>query len=62
MKMTRYTNPHGLADKANHSTAIELAYLSSIAMKNALFRKIVNCKVYEGSTFYSMKRFMSRYP
>ncbi len=25
MKTTKYTNPHGLADKANHSTAFELA-------------------------------------
>ncbi len=34
MKQTTYTNPHGLSEKANHSTAYELAYLSSHAMKN----------------------------
>jgi D-alanyl-D-alanine carboxypeptidase len=34
MKQTNYTNPHGLSEKSNHSTAYELAYLSSHAMKN----------------------------
>lgn len=34
MKQTNYTNPHGLSEKSNHSTAYELAYLSSYAMKN----------------------------
>jgi D-alanyl-D-alanine carboxypeptidase (penicillin-binding protein 5/6) len=45
LKTTKYTNPHGLSDKANHSTANELAQLSSFAMKNAVIRKIVSCKV-----------------
>lgn len=34
MKYTNYANPHGLADKSNHSTALELAYLANYAMKN----------------------------
>ena len=34
LRSTVFTNPHGLADRANHSTAFELAILSSYAMKN----------------------------
>ena len=37
LKSTCYTNPHGLADKANHSTAYELACVANYAMKNPLF-------------------------
>jgi D-alanyl-D-alanine carboxypeptidase (penicillin-binding protein 5/6) len=46
LKTTRYTNPHGLADKANHSTALELAQLSSYAMKNPIVREIVARKAF----------------
>jgi len=38
MRHTNYANPHGLADKSNHSTALELAYLANYAMKNEEFR------------------------
>ena len=38
MRLTNYANPHGLADKSNHSTAFELAYMANQAMKNELFR------------------------
>ena len=38
MRLTNYANPHGLADKSNHSTAFELAYLANQAMKNETFR------------------------
>ena len=37
LKSTCYTNPHGLADKANHSTAYELACVANYAMKNPIF-------------------------
>ena len=37
LKSTCYTNPHGLADKANHSTAYELACVANYAMKNQIF-------------------------
>ena len=33
LKQTRFANPHGLSDKANHSTATELAILSAAVMK-----------------------------
>lgn len=36
LKSTFFTNPHGLSDKANHSTANELAIISSHLLKNAL--------------------------
>ena len=46
LKQTRFANPHGLSDKANHSTATELAILSAAVMKIPLIRKIVNTKSY----------------
>ena len=38
---TLYSNPHGLCDKNNRSTAADVAKLTAIAMKNDLFRQIV---------------------
>lgn len=46
MKSTNYANPHGLADKANHSSALELAFLANYCMKNETFSKIVNTKTF----------------
>ena len=62
MKNTRYTNPHGLADKANHSTASELAMLSSLAMRERFVREIVRTKTYNSTTYFSSKRFINKYP
>ena len=38
MKKTNYANPHGLADKSNHSTALEQSYLAAYCMRNETFR------------------------
>lgn len=46
LKMTKFTNPHGLQDKANHSTAYELAQLSTHALKNSFVHEIVNCQIH----------------
>lgn len=62
MKMTKYTNPHGLVDRANHSTANEIAHLSSFAMKNTTFRKIVSTKTYKCQTYFPIKKFQKMYP
>ena len=62
MKHTKYTNPHGLADKANHSTASELAMLSSMAMRERFVREIVRSKTYNSTTYLSVKRFENKYP
>ena len=43
MKLTNYANPHGLPNKANKSTAEDIAKIAMIAMKNDLFREVV-CK------------------
>ena len=56
MRNTNYANPHGLADKSNHSTAKELAMLSNYAMRNDLFRQIVACKSYSSLNFLPLKR------
>ena len=62
MKTTKYTNPHGLSDKANHSCAVELAFLSSYAMKNPVFRKIVNTKKHECPSYLTLNRFTKLHP
>lgn len=61
--MTRFANPHGLQDKANHSTAYELAQLSVHALKNPLVCEIVNCKTHTAtSTYFPTRRFFKLYP
>jgi serine-type D-Ala-D-Ala carboxypeptidase (penicillin-binding protein 5/6) len=44
LRRTNYANPHGLADRSNHSTAFEQALLASFAMKIPEFAKIVNTR------------------
>lgn len=41
---TYFTNPHGLANRLNRSTAYDMAKLSFWAMKIPLFSQIVKCK------------------
>ena len=43
---TAYVNPHGLNNKNNKSTAYDVAMLSNFALKNHLFAKIVNTKIF----------------
>jgi D-alanyl-D-alanine carboxypeptidase len=43
---TTFANPHGLANKLNKSTALDVAKLCAEALKNAQFRKIVNTKMH----------------
>jgi D-alanyl-D-alanine carboxypeptidase len=42
LKCTSFTNPHGLADKGNHSTAFDIAMLAFNALKENIFRDVVN--------------------
>lgn len=43
---TYYSNPHGLCDKMNRSTAGDIAKLVAHAMKNPLFRQVVKQQTY----------------
>ena len=43
---TKYANPHGLNNKHNLSSAYDVALLSQIGLKDPIFEKIVNTKVY----------------
>lgn len=61
MKNTQYTNPHGLSDAANHSTAKDQAQLSSYAMRHQVFRKIVSCTQYNCDSYMSLVRIYERY-
>lgn len=56
MRLTNYANPHGLADKANHSTALEQAYLANYCMRNETFRQIVNTKTHNSINFMPVAR------
>ena len=47
LKQTSFTNPHGLADKGNHSTAFDIAMLAFNALKDDNFRDIVNKQKHE---------------
>lgn len=46
MKNTSFMNPHGLHDPAHYSTAYDMALLTSEAMKNSTYRKIVSTDLY----------------
>jgi serine-type D-Ala-D-Ala carboxypeptidase (penicillin-binding protein 5/6) len=51
LKCTSFTNPHGLADKGNHSTAFDIAMLAFNALKDQNFREIVNKQKHECITY-----------
>lgn len=44
MRDTQYRNPHGMHDKGHYTTANDLSKLARAAMKNSLFREIVEEK------------------
>ncbi len=51
MKNTIFKNPHGLDEETeNKSTSYDMAILTSYAMKNEIFRKIVGTKSYKVTT------------
>lgn len=51
MKNSTFNNPSGLdADKGNYSTAYDMAILTSYAMKNDVYKKIVGTKKYTLTT------------
>ncbi len=44
---SNFTNPHGLHDDNHYTTAFDLAIISSYALKNPIFKKIVSTKKIE---------------
>ena len=51
MKNTEFNNPSGLDDdKGNYSTAYDMALLTSYAMKNEIYKRIVSTKKYTVKT------------
>lgn len=46
LKSTVYDSPHGLSNQNNKSTALDVAKLSTEAMKLKLFREVVSTKFY----------------
>ena len=54
LKQTQFNNPHGLADKANHSTAFELCKLASHCIRSSEeFNEIVGTKMHTAMTYLS---------
>jgi D-alanyl-D-alanine carboxypeptidase (penicillin-binding protein 5/6) len=49
---SNFANVHGLSNVYSFSTANDVAKLCSFAMKNSIFRKIVQTEIYN-YTFYS---------
>ena len=47
LSQTSFDSPHGLQNIENLSTAFDMAKLSSVAMQNETFRKIVATRAYE---------------
>jgi D-alanyl-D-alanine carboxypeptidase (penicillin-binding protein 5/6) len=46
LKKTKFSNPTGLSDPNNYSTAHDIALMVSFCMKNHLMRSIFKKKVY----------------
>lgn len=46
-----FTNPHGLHDDNHKCSARDLAFITSYAMNNETFRKIVSTEVYKDCTY-----------
>ena len=46
LKQTRFSNPTGLSDSSNYSTAFEIAQMTSYCLKNHMLRTIVKKKSY----------------
>jgi serine-type D-Ala-D-Ala carboxypeptidase (penicillin-binding protein 5/6) len=55
LKNTQFTNPHGLADKGNHSTAFDISMLAFNALKDNHFRSIVNKQKHECVSYIKKK-------
>lgn len=51
LKNTKFSNPHGLADKGNRSTAFDIAMLAFGCLKDPNFAEIVNKQKYESVTY-----------
>ena len=44
LENTHFSNPHGLDEEGHYTSAYDLAYITSYAMKNPIFREIVGTK------------------
>jgi D-alanyl-D-alanine carboxypeptidase len=51
MSKTVFTNPHGLSNIMNVSSARDILALSRYCCGNHIFRQVMNCEEYTG-TFY----------
>lgn len=50
---THFTSPHGLDNEEHYSTAYDLAYFTSIGMKNKVFNQIVSTKDTNGEGLFT---------
>lgn len=57
MARTHYSNPHGLSDKNNYSTCLDIARLCDEALNNKEFSQIVTTKQYSCKCLKTGKEF-----
>lgn len=60
LKNTRFSNPHGLADKGNRSTAFDIAFLAHNCLKDSHFKAIVNKQKHECVTYVKRRSILPR--
>lgn len=56
-----FANPHGMPHPDHHTTALDLAIISSYAMKNPVFRNIVSCTYYEKRGWKNKNKMLTEY-
>lgn len=55
MKNSSFSNPHGLSDKANKSSANDMLRLAMAALKYDLFKEIVNTYLHHSNVVFDME-------
>ena len=60
LRLTAFSNPHGLSDPTNRSNAADLAKLTSICMRNSRFRELVSTKRFTSLIYQPQHRLYKR--
>lgn len=60
MKNTKFSNPHGLSDKGNRSTAFDISFMAFHCLKDPHFKAIVNKQKHECVTYLKRRNILPR--
>lgn len=58
---SRFSNPHGLPMKNHYTTAVDLSFITALAMQNPTFCKIVSTKYYEPRNWVNKNKMLTTY-